>query len=61
MQSIEEAVVHVKPMVGIPFASDQYYNVKTLEKHGAAISIDINTVTKEELKNAIIQVARNKR
>ncbi|XP_023025286.2 UDP-glucosyltransferase 2 [Leptinotarsa decemlineata] len=59
LQSIEEAVVNGVPMVGIPFWMDQFNNVKILADKGMGIGLNYNTMTKEELRKAIFEVATN--
>nr|XP_023024873.1 UDP-glucuronosyltransferase 2B7-like [Leptinotarsa decemlineata] len=61
LQSIEEAIRNEVPMVGLPFMSDQPNNVKKLEDFGIAIGVDHKTMTKNQLKTAILKVAENKR
>lgn len=61
LQSTEEAVARGVPIVGIPFIADQELNAKRLEENGVGINIDFTTMTKEKLKNAIIEVAENKK
>ncbi|KAJ8966046.1 hypothetical protein NQ317_018127 [Molorchus minor] len=61
LQSIEEAISREVPMVGVPFIADQPMNIKRLVEIGVAIGIDYLTVTKEELKSAIVEVAENNR
>ncbi|KAJ8980328.1 hypothetical protein NQ317_008036 [Molorchus minor] len=56
-----EAISREVPMVGVPFIADQPMNIKRLVEIGVAIGIDYLTVTKEELKSAIIEVAENNR
>lgn len=45
----------------MPFFADQPINVKKMVDLGIAVSVDYTTVTKEQLKNAIVQVATNKK
>ncbi|CAH1993759.1 unnamed protein product [Acanthoscelides obtectus] len=59
LQSIEEAISRGVPMVGMPFIADQTRNIRRLSEEGAAIGLDHTTVTKEEFKNAIIEVISN--
>ncbi|KAG5896759.1 hypothetical protein JTB14_031738 [Gonioctena quinquepunctata] len=61
LQSIEEAIHEGVPMVGLPFFADQPVNVKVLVERGLALRLNVNTMTKEELKHAIIEVATSKR
>ncbi|CAH1179974.1 unnamed protein product [Phaedon cochleariae] len=59
LQSIEEAVSRGVPMVGIPFIADQTMNIKRLQGFEVALGIDYLTMTKEEVKEKIIEVAEN--
>lgn len=47
------------PIVGIPFIADQEMNAQRLEKMGVGLNLDYATITKEKLKNALIDVAEN--
>lgn len=58
-QSIEESIVNEVPMVGIPFLCDQPMNVNTLVSLGMAYRLKHNDITKESLKTAIMEVAKN--
>lgn len=60
-QSIEEAIHNAVPMVGMPFFSDQPANIEKLVNSNLALKVDYNTVTKNELKNAILEVVQNKK
>ncbi|KAF2892700.1 hypothetical protein ILUMI_13472 [Ignelater luminosus] len=59
LQSIEESIFKGVPIVGIPFFADQPLNVKKMLDLGIAQAVDINTLTKENLKAAILEVAQN--
>lgn len=61
LQSTEEAVARGVPIVGIPFIADQELNAKRLEENGVGINIDFVTMTKEQLKNAVKEVAENRK
>ncbi|XP_030759556.1 UDP-glucuronosyltransferase 2B15-like [Sitophilus oryzae] len=61
LQSSEEAILRGKPMVGLPFISEQHRNVKILESLGIAIEIEPLAMTKDSLKHAIIEVAENQK
>ena len=57
--SVQEAVASSVPLVGMPFAFDQFGNVKKIADLGIAQSIDYATMTKDDLKEIIIEVAEN--
>lgn len=56
---MEEAITSKVPLVGMPFFGDQPMNVLKMVQLGIATSVDTETVTKETLKEAILEVARN--
>lgn len=60
LQSTEEAVARELPIVGIPFIADQEMNAQRLEENGVGKNIDFTSMTKENLKKALIDVAENK-
>nr|CAH7722340.1 unnamed protein product [Callosobruchus chinensis] len=59
LQSIEEAISRGVPMVGMPFISDQAWNIRRLVEEGAAVGLEHSTLTKEELKSALLEVINN--
>ncbi|XP_058473697.1 UDP-glucuronosyltransferase 2C1-like [Solea solea] len=48
-----EAVYHAVPMVGLPLFADQPDNLARLTRRGAAIVLDIHTMTSDELTEAL--------
>lgn len=61
LQSAEEAIVNGVPIVGIPFISDQPQNVAAFVTKGMGIRLNSESLTKTNLRDAIIEVAENKR
>ncbi|CAG9821214.1 unnamed protein product [Phaedon cochleariae] len=59
LQSIEEAVSRGVPIVGLPFIADQAMNIKRLQEFEVALGIDYVTITKEEVKEKLVEVAEN--
>ncbi|VEN54708.1 unnamed protein product [Callosobruchus maculatus] len=59
LQSLEEAVVNGVPMVAIPFIPEQRRNARMLVEKGIGLSLDKDNVTKEALKDAILEVVKN--
>ncbi|XP_044031248.1 UDP-glucuronosyltransferase 2A1-like isoform X3 [Siniperca chuatsi] len=48
-----EAVYHGVPLVGVPLFADQPDNLARLSRHGAAIVLDFNRLTSDELTEAL--------
>ncbi|XP_076645968.1 UDP-glucosyltransferase 2-like [Halictus rubicundus] len=59
MQSLEEAIEHIVPMLGIPVFADQYANVQMLKRRGVAEDVQMSELTKETFKRAILKVILN--
>nr|CAI5852682.1 unnamed protein product [Callosobruchus analis] len=59
LQSIEEAISRGVPIVAMPFISDQAWNTRRLVEEGAAVGLEHSTLTKDELKDALLEVIRN--
>ncbi|KAK4872740.1 hypothetical protein RN001_014769 [Aquatica leii] len=59
LQSIDEAIQDRIPIIGIPLATDQYYNVHKVVKKGLGLSIDFDNLNKDEFKTKILEVIRN--
>ncbi|XP_024433265.2 UDP-glucuronosyltransferase 2A1 isoform X3 [Desmodus rotundus] len=50
---IYEAIYHGVPMVGVPMFADQYDNIAHMKAKGAAVEVNINTMTSADLLNAL--------
>ncbi|XP_075401056.1 UDP-glucuronosyltransferase 2B31-like [Tenrec ecaudatus] len=50
---IYEAIYHGIPMVGMPMFADQADNIVHMKAKGAAVSVDIDTLTSTDLLNAL--------
>ncbi|KAM5337845.1 UDP-glucuronosyltransferase 2A1-like isoform 2-T3 [Glossophaga mutica] len=50
---IYEAIYHGVPMVGVPMFADQYDNIAHMKAKGAAVEVDITTMTSADLLNAL--------
>ncbi|KAB0790152.1 hypothetical protein PPYR_15524 [Photinus pyralis] len=59
LQSMEEAISGGVPLVGMPFFGDQPLNCMKMVNLGIALAIDTETLTSEDLKKTIIEVAEN--
>lgn len=61
LQSFEEAVLNRVPLVGMPFFADQDYNVDKMVYLGIAERLEVNTLTKDDVKRALNKVINDKR
>ncbi|XP_072631371.1 UDP-glucuronosyltransferase 2A2 isoform X4 [Canis lupus baileyi] len=50
---IYEAIYHGVPMVGVPMFADQPDNIAHMKAKGAAVEVNINTMTSEDLLHAL--------
>ncbi|XP_061585576.1 UDP-glucuronosyltransferase 2A2-like [Cololabis saira] len=57
---IYEAIYHGVPMVGIPMFADQPDNMVHVKAKGAAVAMELNFMTVESLRDAIITVVNDK-
>ncbi|XP_067631963.1 UDP-glucosyltransferase 2-like [Eurosta solidaginis] len=55
----QEAFYYGIPIIGIPFFADQFLNVNRGELGGYTIPLDIQTLTRDDLKNAINEILYN--
>nr|XP_020139846.1 UDP-glucuronosyltransferase 2A2 isoform X1 [Microcebus murinus] len=53
MNGIYEAIYHGVPMVGIPIFGDQPDNIAHMKAKGAAVEVNLNTMTSADLLNAL--------
>lgn len=58
-QSLEEALHAEVPLVVVPRISDQFHNAKRAVRRGMGLTIDFETMTKEDFRDAILEVANN--
>ncbi|KAB0339270.1 hypothetical protein FD755_025005, partial [Muntiacus reevesi] len=56
---IYEAIYHGVPMVGLPLFADQPHNVVHMTAKGAAIRLDLERMSTEDLLNALKEVISN--
>ncbi|KAL3278839.1 hypothetical protein HHI36_016359 [Cryptolaemus montrouzieri] len=59
LQSIDEAIFKKKPLLLIPLLADQKYNAHHMKRKGGGLSLDFDTLTKETLKEAIMEMMTN--
>ncbi|PVD38269.1 hypothetical protein C0Q70_00880 [Pomacea canaliculata] len=55
-----EALFHAVPVVATPIFGDQFYNAERMRGKGFSETVDLNTVSTDELYTTIVQVATNK-
>lgn len=60
LQSTEEALHFEVPLIGMPIMMDQFYQVGRMATLGAAVKLDVATMTRDELGGAIQEVITNK-
>ncbi|XDB51441.1 hypothetical protein ABFV05_005057 [Capra hircus] len=56
---IYEAIYHGVPMVGLPLFAEQPDNINRVKAKGAAVRLDLETMSKTDLLNALKQVINN--
>ncbi|XP_063914602.1 UDP-glycosyltransferase UGT5-like [Zophobas morio] len=61
LQSMEEAISNCVPMVALPFIGDQPLNVMKMVQLGIGRGVNHVSMTKQELKEAIVDVSENKK
>lgn len=59
LQSTEEAIVNHVPLLAIPFLADQHANAKKIKKLGMGLHLDILTLSKDQFKEAIMEIITN--
>ena len=61
LQSSEETVYYGVPVLGFAILADQDYQVARMEALGIGKSLEITTLKKDELENAITELITNKK
>ncbi|KAJ8733177.1 hypothetical protein PYW08_001475 [Mythimna loreyi] len=56
LQSTDEAITAGVPLIGMPMLGDQWFNVERYEYYKIGVRLDMETMTEENLKNAITTV-----
>ncbi|XP_077990629.1 UDP-glucuronosyltransferase 2B15-like [Glandiceps talaboti] len=61
LNGVYEAINYAIPMVGIPLFDDQHDNVKVITDKGMGLTLDIKTMTSEDLYDAVTTVIKDPR
>nr|CAI9707303.1 unnamed protein product [Rangifer tarandus platyrhynchus] len=56
---IYEAIYHGIPMVGLPLFAEQHDNIERVKAKGAAVRLDLETMSSRDLLNALKEVINN--
>lgn len=56
-----EALFHGVPVVGVPLFGDQPDNLARISRHGAALVLNFNSMTADDLKGALHAVINQPR
>lgn len=59
LHSIEETVYNAKPIVGIPFFADQYFNMKLVEENGYGKLVDYFEIIEKSFEYAMNELLGN--
>ncbi|KAF5301858.1 hypothetical protein FQR65_LT08690 [Abscondita terminalis] len=59
LQSMEEAIYDHIPMLALPFAGDQNFNVNRMIHRGFGLSLNYRTLRKDEFKTSILEIINN--
>ncbi|CAH0677965.1 unnamed protein product [Spodoptera exigua] len=60
-QSIDEAIASSVPVLGLPQTEDQWRNAELLVHHEVGATVDLETISDEELRNIIEDTMKNER
>lgn len=58
-QSIEEAIYTQVPVIVMPRIADQFFNAKRAVNKGMGLTVDFSTITTQNFREAIVEVATN--
>ncbi|CAF4891859.1 unnamed protein product [Pieris macdunnoughi] len=61
LQSVDESIDARVPMVGVPILWDQFYNVHKIAELQIGVMCDVQTVSEEQFRNAVVDVLTDKR
>lgn len=61
LNSVQESIFYGKPIVGIPFAYDQFAYARWAHEKGYGIELKLDQITRDTLKSAIQDIVNNSR
>lgn len=61
LQSTDEAITAKVPLIGIPMLGDQWYNAEKYVHLGIGIKLSWETITEEQITEAIESIIKNER
>ncbi|CAH4034381.1 unnamed protein product [Pieris brassicae] len=61
LQSVDESIDARVPMVGVPILWDQFYNVHKIAELEIGVMCDVQTVSEEQFRNAVVDVLTDQR
>jgi glucuronosyltransferase len=59
MQSVQEAVYHGVPILGVPIVADQKYNAKKIATEEIGLQLPFREITKEGLLTSVNAILNN--
>ncbi|CAH0598235.1 unnamed protein product [Chrysodeixis includens] len=59
LQSTDEAIAAGVPLIGMPLMVDQWFNVERYVSHKIGLRVDLDGVTEDKFRNAILEVMEN--
>jgi glucuronosyltransferase len=61
LNSLQEAIYHGVPVIGLPFMTDQHLNLKRAVADGYAIQLDWKDVNEQSLTDTLQRILHNSR
>ena len=59
LQSLQEAIHHAVPVIGIPFFADQYGNVRKIAHEEVGIALELENINNDTVYTAVHDVLHN--